>query len=107
MAHESEKVLDRTVVGGRIEIDGTELFVLGTPSLSQCLPDHLTKAERDVAALVLEGLSNQAIARARGTSVRTIANQVAAVFRKLKVTARVELGRAVLEERARPHRRPR
>jgi DNA-binding NarL/FixJ family response regulator len=98
---------DRSVVGERLEIDGTELFVLGMPSLIECLPDDLTKAERDVAALVLEGLSNREIARARGTSVRTIANQVAAIFRKLKVTARVELSQAILRGWQRGHRHSR
>lgn len=87
---------DRVVVGERLEIDGTELFLLGTPSLADCLPDDLTRAEKEVTALVLEGLSNREIAKARGTSVRTIANQVAAIFRKLKVTARVELSQAIL-----------
>jgi DNA-binding NarL/FixJ family response regulator len=95
---------DGLIVGERLEIDGTELFLLVTPSLAECLPDHLTKAEKAVAALVLEGRSNQEIARIRGTSVRTIANQVAAIFRKLKVTARVELGQAILRKRAPPDR---
>ena len=102
-----EEKSDRTVVGERLEIDGTELFLLGTPSLSDCLPDDLTQAEKDVAALLLEGRSNREIARARGTSVRTIANQVAAIFRKLKVTARVELGQAVLHQRVQSVRQSR
>jgi DNA-binding NarL/FixJ family response regulator len=98
---------DRSVVGERLEIDGTELFLLGTPSLAECLPDELTKAEKAVAAHLLEGLSNREIAKARGTSVRTIANQVAAIFRKLKVTARVELGQAILGGRYRGPRHSR
>jgi DNA-binding NarL/FixJ family response regulator len=98
---EDHRQSDRSVVGEKIEIDGAEFFLLGTPALAECLPDDLTTAEKEVAALVLEGLSNQDIAEVRGTSVRTIANQVAAIFRKLKVTARVELGQAVL--RRRPH----
>jgi DNA-binding NarL/FixJ family response regulator len=107
MSIEQDKKSDSAVVGERIEIDGTEVFLLGTPSLSQCLPEDLTKAEKDVAALVLEGLSNQEIAKMRGTSVRTIANQVAAIFRKLKVTARIELGQAVLRRRGHAHQHPR
>jgi DNA-binding CsgD family transcriptional regulator len=51
----------------------------------------LTLAERDVVAAVLSGSSNRAIARARGRSPRTVANQVAAVFRKLGVGSRAEL----------------
>jgi DNA-binding NarL/FixJ family response regulator len=104
---EQESKGDRSVVGERLEIDGTELFLLGTPSLADCLPDDLTRAEKDVAALVLEGMSNREIAKVRGTSVRTIANQVAAIFRKLKVTARVELSQAIIRGLYRSHRHSR
>jgi DNA-binding NarL/FixJ family response regulator len=45
---------------------------------------------------VLDGLSNRTIAQVRGTSVRTVANQIASVFRKLNVTGRAELGDAVV-----------
>jgi DNA-binding CsgD family transcriptional regulator len=51
----------------------------------------LTPAEREVALAVLAGLSNADIARARGSSARTVANQVASVFRKLGVRSRAEL----------------
>ena len=54
--------------------------------------DGLTSSECAVLALVLGGQSNAEIARARGTSVRTIANQVAAVYQKLGVGSRRELG---------------
>jgi DNA-binding CsgD family transcriptional regulator len=39
----------------------------------------------------LRGASNQDIARTRGVSVRTVANQLAAVYRKLGVRSRAEL----------------
>ena len=42
---------------------------------------------------VVAGRSNGEIAAARGRSVRTIANQVAAIFRKLGVGSRLELAR--------------
>ena len=83
------------VEGASIDLDGGEWFVLSLPSVSECLPDELTAAERDVAALVLEGMSNGEIAGLRGVSVRTVANQVASVFRKLGVTGRVDLGQAL------------
>jgi DNA-binding CsgD family transcriptional regulator len=51
----------------------------------------LTPAETDVLALVLGGGSNRDIARARGTSERTVANQLASLFRKLAVRSRSEL----------------
>lgn len=43
-----------------------------------------------VAIALLEGLSNPEIATARQTSVRTVANQVASLFRKLGVRSRPE-----------------
>jgi DNA-binding CsgD family transcriptional regulator len=54
-------------------------------------PSALSPVESEVVALVLQGHSNSEIARLRGTSVRTVANQVASVFRKLGVRSRLEL----------------
>jgi DNA-binding CsgD family transcriptional regulator len=51
----------------------------------------LTPTERHVATLVIRGQSTAAIARARGTSPRTIANQLAAIYAKLGVRSRREL----------------
>jgi DNA-binding CsgD family transcriptional regulator len=52
---------------------------------------RLSPAEREVVALLLQGRDNASIARLRGTSVRTIANQVASIFSKLGVHSRSEL----------------
>ena len=54
-------------------------------------PPQLTSAERDVLARVVRGESNQAIASARKTSVRTIANQVASLLRKCSAASRFDL----------------
>ena len=43
---------------------------------------RLTEAERAVMVLLGEGLSDEEVAQRRGTSVRTVANQVAALLRK-------------------------
>ncbi len=51
----------------------------------------LTDTERAIVTLVLDGATNAAIATHRGTSVRTVANQVARVFKKLRVGSRAEL----------------
>lgn len=65
----------------------------------------LTPAERAVAARLLNGHDNARVARERGTSVRTIANQVASIFRKLGVSSRGELA-ARLSPPPRPRRAP-
>ena len=53
--------------------------------------DPLSTAEAGVARLLLAGASNAEIAGARRRSVGTVAKQVAAVFRKLRVRSRGEL----------------
>lgn len=51
----------------------------------------LTKGEHVVAVLAARGLSNDQIARERGCSSRTVANQLASVYRKLRLSGRREL----------------
>lgn len=74
-----------------VEAGGARYAVLSyaLPIVGRC--EQLTKAERDVLALLLAGLSNAEIARQRRTSVRTVANQVASIFQKLGVSSRSEL----------------
>ncbi len=55
----------------------------------------LTAAEREVAELAASGMNNRDIARARKTSLRTIANQMAAILRKLGVSSRADILRRV------------
>jgi DNA-binding NarL/FixJ family response regulator len=74
----------------RVNIDGEELAVFSFPLPPPTLPNLLSQAERNVAIAVLEGLSNAEIATARGTSIRTVANQVASLLRKLGVRSRAE-----------------
>ena len=63
------------------------------------IPSSLTSSEREVVALLVAGLSTQEIAERRQRSYRTIANQLAAVYRKLRVAGRTELvARLGLEE---------
>lgn len=68
---------------------GQFLFVHALPSAPQLA--QLAPSEQEVLVLVLEGQSTAAIARARGTSPRTTANQIAAIFKKVGVRSRAEL----------------
>lgn len=95
-ASEPAPSVEGPIFATRLRAAGKELFVLSLPSPAAQLPTVLTAAERHVAGLVLDGLSNRTIAQVRGTSVRTVANQIASVFRKLNVTGRAELGDAVV-----------
>jgi DNA-binding NarL/FixJ family response regulator len=51
----------------------------------------LTPAEREVARFAAAGLSNEAIAQRRGTTLRTVANQMACILAKLRIMCRSAL----------------
>jgi DNA-binding NarL/FixJ family response regulator len=72
-------------------VGDVELCWLFLPIETFGLDPRLTHAERQVVAGVLNGRTNAAIATARRTSCRTVANQLAAVYRKLGVSSRWEL----------------
>ncbi len=55
------------------------------------IPGCLSAAEREVVEGALRGESNAEIARRRGRSARTIANQLASAYRKLRVASRTEI----------------
>ncbi|NVB85610.1 MAG: helix-turn-helix transcriptional regulator [Kofleriaceae bacterium] len=72
-----------------VEHAGESLVVISVPIPE---PAHvLTDAEHEVARDAIEGLSNAEIAQRRRRSARTIANQLASIYRKLGVTSRCEL----------------
>lgn len=51
----------------------------------------LTPAEQKVVELAVQGLANAAIAEARGCAPRTVANQLASIYTKLRISGRREL----------------
>ena len=65
------------------EIDPTEEFAIEF---------KLTRREQEVAALSIQGMSNDEIADALHISVQTVKNNMSAVFRKTGVKNRVQLG---------------
>lgn len=62
----------------------------------------LTRAQQEVAAHVLAGLSNKEIAEKRGTSVGTVAKQVETLYRRLEISSRRELAALVERVRSEP-----
>ncbi len=78
-----------------LRVGDEELVVLTMPVLATHTLE-LSGAERHVLALILEGKSNASIAGVRGTAVRTVANQVTSIFRKLGVASRAELAARVV-----------
>ncbi|MFO0617127.1 MAG: LuxR C-terminal-related transcriptional regulator [Polyangiaceae bacterium] len=84
----------------RLEIDGEEYLLIGIPVGSPKLERDLTPVEATLIEGVLAGLSNRQLAEKRGTAVRTIANQLQTLYRKLGVGSRGELRRKLLAPRA-------
>jgi DNA-binding NarL/FixJ family response regulator len=79
------------LVVSRFDVGG-DAFVLFEWSVSpRELGAVLTPALSQVLELLLEGCSNAEIARSRCCAPRTIANQVASIFRQLRVHSRLEL----------------
>ncbi|NUP09893.1 MAG: helix-turn-helix transcriptional regulator [Polyangiaceae bacterium] len=87
----------------RFSIEGEEFAVLVLPPRSaDAASAKLTAAEREVARLTLKGLTNEEIAAMRGSSTRTVANQLQAIYRKLGISSRVELSHRLGAEQPRP-----
>jgi DNA-binding NarL/FixJ family response regulator len=79
------------LIASQIRVDAEDFLVLTYPAPYWPLPPSLTSAEQGLVLELVAGGSNQAIAQARNTSPRTVANQVASIFRKLGVHSRLEL----------------
>ncbi len=83
-----------------LDLGGESFVVMSLPTgTGAAEPEGLSAAERQVAADAASGLSNAAIAKKRGRSPRTIANQLASIYRKLKVASRAELATRLLKHR--------
>jgi DNA-binding NarL/FixJ family response regulator len=74
------------------------LRVIGAPRPDGHLEKLLPAAELAVIRRLVEGCSYAEIAAERGTSTRTIANQITAVFRRLRVSGRNELLHRLLRD---------
>jgi DNA-binding NarL/FixJ family response regulator len=58
---------------------------------------RLSPREREVLGLLAQGQTNSQIADALGIASRTTASHIAAIYRKLRVTSRIEATRRALE----------
>jgi DNA-binding CsgD family transcriptional regulator len=58
----------------------------------------LTEAEREIALLILKGLSHKAIARIRRTSERTVREQARSIYNKAGLSGRSGLSAFFLED---------
>ena len=81
---------------GAFTHDGADYVVFSLPA-EPSAASPLSAREREVLAALLAGRSNAQIAAELGTASRTVANQVASIFRKLGVSSRAELAARVGE----------
>jgi DNA-binding NarL/FixJ family response regulator len=58
--------------------------------------DALTASERRVAQLATEGMSNKEIAQALFVTVKTVEVHLSSVYRKLHISSRAQLGKALM-----------
>ena len=65
---------------------------------------ELTKAEKDVAFLLLKGLSLKEIAHVRSTSVKTVRTQANSIYSKSGLSGRSELSAFFLEDLLLPNK---
>jgi len=76
------------------DIAGERIAILSwphSPEPTTTTMTALSAAEEVIVRCIAAGMSNAQIAAERGTSVRTVANQVAGLLKKLGVASRYEL----------------
>jgi DNA-binding CsgD family transcriptional regulator len=91
MTKKRELPAPRGLVAYTFELAEQEYVVFEFRLPQPLFPAGVTAAERAVVRAILDGASNKRIAALRGTSPRTVANQLAGIYRKLKIANRAEL----------------
>jgi DNA-binding NarL/FixJ family response regulator len=87
-AEEPTRIVARSAT---LAVRDLELRVMATRRPEGTLAGRMPGAELEVIRGLVEGLSYEELARRRGTSRRTVANQISAAFRRLNVSGRNEL----------------
>lgn len=81
-------------------INNGEWFMASSPRPDWSSFAEVTKSERSIALAIIEGQSNTEIATTRDTSVHTVENQVASLFRKVNASGRFDLIRVLYQNSA-------
>ena len=71
--------------------------MLQQEALADAQPPHLTRREKEVAALIARGLTNRRIAEELVVSERTVDNHVAHILTKLGFATRAQIAAWVAE----------
>lgn len=78
-----------------VVLDGQCYQTISVPRPELTVADQLSRAQLEAVGLLLEGRPHAQIARARRTSPRTVANQLASAFQRLGVSGRGQLMHAL------------
>lgn len=73
------------------EHGGCEFLVVSVANLAARVPDDVTPAERVLVDGLVRGLSGRELAESLDRAPRTVANQLASLYRKCNVSSREEL----------------
>jgi DNA-binding CsgD family transcriptional regulator len=82
------------------ELESDDSWTISVEVPGKTFRDRLSLAELVVAGRSIEGESHASIASSRGSSIRTVANQLGAAFVKLEVSGRSELRVKAVREHA-------
>ena len=83
-----------------LDFAGKRCLLVSAGRPDRQLKDPLSETEATVVRLLVEGLKHHEIARRRGTSFRTVANQISTAFKTLHVSGRSQLISHLVEKRA-------
>jgi len=87
----------------RVELNGQAYWVVSVARPDLDFPVPLSDAEAAVLRELIAGRSHAQISRLRATSRRTVANQLATVFRKLGVSGRGAVVHRLIQHSVSPH----
>lgn len=90
----------------RMQVGQDEFAVIAVSVDEVAALRRLTAAENEVVEFLRSGASNKAIAQHRGTADRTVANQIASIYRKLGISSRAELLALIMDGRFKNSDRP-
>jgi DNA-binding CsgD family transcriptional regulator len=75
----------------RLGVGDVQVAIFSFPLEPPEVPASLSRAEREIALLLDQGLSRAEIARARRRSIATVNNQIRGLYEKLGVDSRAKL----------------
>lgn len=97
MAHAASRSADECFDDSSADEASQNPYLLSVPRPETWLSQVLTSAEQRVIGLRVDGYSHDEVAHLCRVSKRTVANQIASAYRKLGVSARLELMNRVLD----------